>query len=42
MVNGEFERPPANSGLDWRTGSTTYLAVDFPLRRFTMVTGVSG
>lgn len=29
MVNGEFERPPANSGLDWRTGSTTYLAVDF-------------
>jgi len=29
MLNGEFERPPSNSGFDWRTGSTTYLAVDF-------------
>jgi len=29
MFNGEFERPPLNSGFDWRTGSTTYLAVDF-------------
>ena len=29
MFNGEFERPPLNSGFDWRTGNTTYLAVDF-------------
>ena len=29
MFNGGFERPPLNSGFDWRTGSTTYLAVDF-------------
>jgi hypothetical protein len=29
MFNGEFERPPLNSGFDWRTGYTTYLAVDF-------------
>ncbi len=29
MFNGEFERPPLKSGFDWRTGSTTYLAVDF-------------
>jgi hypothetical protein len=29
MFNGGFERPPLKSGFDWRTGSTTYLAVDF-------------
>jgi hypothetical protein len=29
MFNGEFERPPLNSGFDWRIGNTTYLAVDF-------------
>ena len=29
IFNGEFERPPLNSGFDWRTGGTTYLAVDF-------------
>ena len=29
MFNGEFERAPLNSGFDWRTGYTTYLAVDY-------------
>jgi len=29
IFNGEFERSPLNSGFDWRTGNTTYLAVDF-------------
>jgi hypothetical protein len=29
VFNGEFERPPLKSGFDWRTGNTTYLAVDF-------------
>jgi hypothetical protein len=29
IFNGDFERPPLKSGFDWRTGNTTYLAVDF-------------
>ena len=29
IFNGEFERPPLKSGFDWRTGDTTYLALDF-------------
>jgi len=29
IFDGEFERLPLKSGFDWRTGSTTYLAVDF-------------
>ena len=29
IFNGEFETPPLKSGFDWRTGNTTYLAIDF-------------
>jgi len=29
IFNGDFERSPLNAGFDWRTGSTTYLVVDF-------------
>jgi hypothetical protein len=29
VFNGDFEQLPLNAGFDWRTGDTTYLAVDF-------------
>jgi len=29
VFNGDFEQAPLNAGFDWRTGSTTYLAIDF-------------
>ena len=29
VFNGDFEQPPLHAGFDWRTGDTTYLAVDF-------------
>ena len=29
VFNGGFEQSPLNAGFDWRTGSTTYLALDF-------------
>jgi len=29
IFNGDFEHAPLQAGFDWRTGDTTYLAVDF-------------
>jgi tetratricopeptide (TPR) repeat protein len=29
VFNGDFEQVPLNAGFDWRTGPTTYLALDF-------------